>query len=52
MSPPNFAAWETQTLADFAREAYEKLQTQQDEIEQLKLDLKTAISAYRDLLRR
>jgi hypothetical protein len=51
-SPPNFAAWNSQTLANFAHEAYLQLQTQHDLIQQLMVDKKDAIEAYRELIRR
>jgi len=38
-------------LAKFAAEAYEKMQQQQDQIEQLQNDLKDAIKAYREVLK-
>ncbi len=48
---PNFAAWDRQTLDKFALEVYLKLQQQQDQLEQLRGDLKDAIAAYRILMR-
>jgi hypothetical protein len=51
-SPPNFAAWNPQTLANFAHEAYLQLQTQHDLIQQLMADKKDAIEAYRALIRK
>ena len=48
----DFASWQPATLAKFAQDAYAKMQEQQDEIMRLQQDLKTAINAYRDLLRR
>ena len=51
-SPPNFAAWNTQTLANFAHEAYLQLQMQHDLIQQLMADKKDAIEAYRALIRK
>jgi hypothetical protein len=51
-SPPNFVAWNSQTLANFAHEAYLQLQTQHDLIQQLMVDKKDAIEAYRELIRR
>lgn len=51
-SPPNFAAWNSQTLANFAYEAYLQLQTQHDLIQQLMADKKDAIEAYRELILR
>ena len=46
---PTFATWERETLDKFALEAYLRLQQQQDQLEQLRLDLKDAIAAYRAL---
>lgn len=48
---PNFAAWNTETLAKFALDAYLKMQEQADIIDQLKLDRKDAIESYRQLVR-
>lgn len=48
---PNFAAWERTTLDKFALDAYLQLQVQQDQIEQLRGDLKDAIAAYRTLIK-
>ena len=44
---PTFAAWDRATLDKFALEAYLRLQQQQDQLEQLRGDLKDAIAAYR-----
>jgi hypothetical protein len=46
---PNFATWSQANLANFAEEAYTKLCEQDDIIQQLQCDLKTAIEAYRNL---
>ena len=46
---PTFATWERETLDKFALEAHLRLQQQQDQLEQLRLDLKNAIAAYRAL---
>ena len=46
---PTFNTWERQTLDKFALEAHLRLQQQQDQLEQLRLDLKDAIAAYRAL---
>ena len=46
---PTFATWERETLDKFALEAHLRLQQQQDQLEQLRLDLKDAIEAYRAL---
>jgi hypothetical protein len=47
---PDFQSWQPATLAKFAQDAYAKMQEQEDQLEQLRQDLKTAINAYRDLL--
>lgn len=47
---PNFAAWNLDTLARFATDAYLRMQEQQAQIEQLTLDKKTAIEQYRRLI--
>jgi len=44
---PNFAAWTNENLAKFALEAYLRLQTQQDALEQLRGDLKDAMQLVR-----
>ena len=46
---PKFDIWERETLVDFAGECYVKLCEQDDIIQQLQCDLKTAIEAYRAL---
>ena len=43
---PDFATWSQANLAKFAGEAYAKLCEQDDYIQQLQCDLKTAIEAY------
>jgi hypothetical protein len=48
---PAFNTWSQENLAKFAAEAYEKMQQQQDQIEQLQNDLKDAIKAYREVLK-
>ena len=48
---PDFASWSQVVLAKFAGDSYAKMQEQQNEIMHLQQDLKTAINAYRDLLR-
>ncbi len=45
-----FEAWETHNLAKFAREATARLLEQDELIESLQADLKTAIRAYRHLV--
>jgi len=49
---PEFKTWERDTLNQFATEAYMKLLEQEDLIQQLQNDLKDAIAAYRELMRR
>ena len=44
---PTFAPWDRATLDKFALDAYLRLQQQQDQLEQLRGDLKDAIEAYR-----
>ena len=44
---PNFAAWERETLDKFATEAYQRLQAQEDALEQLRGDLKDAMKMLR-----
>ena len=46
---PNFATWSQANLVKFAQEAYAKLCEQDDRIQMLQCDLKTAIEAYRAL---
>jgi hypothetical protein len=57
-APPNnidtdmaeFNIWEQETLAQFARDAQERMTQQDAEIEALRADLRTALTAYRALL--
>jgi hypothetical protein len=46
---PNFAAWSNENLANFAVEAYLKMQEQQDYIMQLQGDFKDAMVELRKL---
>ena len=46
---PNFAAWSNENLAKFALEAYQRMQAQQDAMEQLRGDLKDAMQLVRRL---
>ena len=46
---PTFATWDRATLDKFALEAYLRLREQQDQLEQLRGDLRDAIEAYRAL---
>ena len=48
---PTFSTWDRTTLDDFARDVCIKLQQQQETIEQLTLDKKDAIEAYRMLIK-
>lgn len=45
-----FAAWETHNLVKFAQDAAARLLEQEELIESLQADLKTAIRAYRHLV--
>ena len=49
---PTFSTWERKNLDNFALEAHLRLRQQQDQLEQLRGDLKDAIEAYRALLRK
>jgi hypothetical protein len=44
---PDFSTWSQANLTKFAEEAYAKLCEQDDRIQHLQCDLKTAIEAYR-----
>lgn len=46
---PKFAAWSHDNLAQFAAEAYRKMQQQQETIEQLQGDFKDAMCELRKL---
>ena len=48
---PTFATWDRATLDKFALESYLRLREQQDQLEQLRGDLKDAIEAYRVVMR-
>ena len=48
---PDFATWNQANLAKFADEAYAKLCEQNDMIQNLQWDVKTAIEAYRTLIK-
>ena len=45
-----FNIWEQETLAQFARDAQERMTQQDVEIEALRADLRTVLTAYRALL--
>lgn len=47
---PNFAAWSNENLASFAKDAYLRMQQQQDAIMQLQGDLKDAMIQLRKLI--
>lgn len=47
---PNFAAWSNKNLADFATEAYIRMQEQQESVEQAQQDLKDAMVELRKLV--
>jgi hypothetical protein len=49
---PEFKVWSRDNLDKFATDAYIKLLEQEDLIQQLQCDLKDAIAAYRELMRR
>ena len=46
---PTFSTWDRLILDKFALESYLRLREQQDQLEQLRGDLKDAIEAYRAL---
>jgi hypothetical protein len=48
---PAFEKWSHENLVKFAQESYQKMQEQQDHIEQLQNDLKDAIKAYREVMK-
>ena len=48
---PTFSTWDRATLDQFALDACVKMQQQQETIEQLTLDKKTALEAYRMLIK-
>jgi len=48
----DFAAWRYENLVQFAKESTERMNLLNAEVEALNADLKAAINAYRDLLRR
>ena len=48
---PAFETWSHENLVKFAAEAYQKMQEQQDHIEQLQNNLKDAIKAYREVMK-
>jgi hypothetical protein len=48
----DFAVWRYENLVQFAKESTERMNLLNAEVEALNADLKAAINAYRDLLRR
>ena len=48
----DFGAWRYENLVQFAKESTERMNLLNAEIDALNADLKAAINAYRDLLRR
>ena len=46
---PTFNTWDRAVLNKFALEAYLRMRKQEDQLEQLRCDLKDAIEAYRAL---
>jgi hypothetical protein len=46
---PTFNTWDRAVLDKFALEVYLRMRKQEDQLEQLRLDLKDAIAAYRAL---
>lgn len=50
MNQPDFSTWERGNLVNIASEMYVKLELQDEEIKQLKCELKDAIKAYRQLI--
>jgi len=48
---PTFSTWDRVVLDKFALEAYLRMRKQQDQLEQLRNDLKDAIEAYRAVMR-
>jgi len=48
---PKFETWNTDTLVRFAYDINDKVKEQAETIASLKLDIKTAIAAYRKLIK-
>ena len=46
----DFESWKPENLIRFAQEASERLVLLQNEVDALKVDMRTAINAYRDVL--
>jgi hypothetical protein len=47
---PDFASWHHKNLAQVATEMFLQLKEQEDQINELRKALKTAINAYREVL--
>jgi hypothetical protein len=47
-----FEVWEHQTLVDFCYAAEAKMKEQDDRIQQIQCDLKDAINAYREVIKK
>jgi len=48
---PNFGAWQYENLVSYATEAYLKLQEQNAQLEQARLDFKDAMELLREKVR-
>ena len=48
---PDFASWSQENLVKFSKDAYEKMRSQEEEIQSLRLDIKAALEGFRALLR-
>jgi len=44
---PDFDAWNHENLAQFAKQANERMKAQEEQIEALKMDVRYAMDAYR-----
>jgi len=49
---PSFHTWSQENLAKFAEEANARMTAQNERIEELQRDVKDAIEAYRELMRK
>ena len=49
---PEFKTWSNENLAQFATDSYIKMIEQNERIETLQRDVKDALQAYRELLRK
>jgi hypothetical protein len=48
---PDFATWSQENLVNFAKDAHEKMRSQEEEIQTLRLDIKAALEGFRAVLR-